>query len=149
MRQGRCMHARYTYVERTCAFIQEKDGRVLEYAPRDCHSVYVCVCVCVCVRVNNSVFLSLLQTHLCFSPPLNFRPRSPTAMLNPCGCASMKGRSCADSTAFSTSEKVALREPYRRLFKRVSLKRDVSCGTTPMALRTERCLNFLMSSLWM
>lgn len=108
---------------------------------------------------------------LCFSPPLSFRPLSPTwvsypARTNhqemvrqvwktvtemfraqvistlPSGNAMILSCMSAASAASSTSWSLALMRPYRMLFWIVSLKRTVSWGTTPMWARTDICFTW-------
>mmetsp|Transcript_23128 Transcript_23128/g.60436 ORF Transcript_23128/g.60436 Transcript_23128/m.60436 type:complete len:223 (-) Transcript_23128:694-1362(-) len=74
---------------------------------------------------------------LCFSPPDSLRPRSPTMVSNPLGKPWMELRISAPSAAASTSASVAPRRPYRMLYRTVSWKRTVSCGTTPITPRRE------------
>mmetsp|Transcript_4191 Transcript_4191/g.8445 ORF Transcript_4191/g.8445 Transcript_4191/m.8445 type:complete len:97 (-) Transcript_4191:2196-2486(-) len=56
-----------------------------------------------------SGFLSrhLAMATLCFSPPLSFRPLSPTMVSQPSVCDSMKVRMLASLAAFSRSSKLA------------------------------------------
>ena len=43
----------------------------------------------------------------CFSPPLSFRPRSPTMVLYPSGMRAIAVSSCAIAAALSTSARLA------------------------------------------
>mmetsp|Transcript_32094 Transcript_32094/g.52084 ORF Transcript_32094/g.52084 Transcript_32094/m.52084 type:complete len:182 (-) Transcript_32094:148-693(-) len=81
----------------------------------------------------------------CFSPPLSLSPRSPTLVSQPSGSDLMNSRICAASHAASTSAMLASMRPYFTLCSIVSLNITVSCGTTPMAARTDRCVTWLMS----
>mmetsp|Transcript_9375 Transcript_9375/g.29254 ORF Transcript_9375/g.29254 Transcript_9375/m.29254 type:complete len:151 (-) Transcript_9375:127-579(-) len=83
----------------------------------------------------------------CFSPPLSRKPRSPTTVSyfwgkRSCTCES----SAAALAAARTSSSLASSLPYRRLCCRVSLKSTQSCGTTPMARRSESCVSVAMST---
>mmetsp|Transcript_1294 Transcript_1294/g.3246 ORF Transcript_1294/g.3246 Transcript_1294/m.3246 type:complete len:185 (+) Transcript_1294:271-825(+) len=78
---------------------------------------------------------------LCCSPPDNFSPRSPTIVSQPSGRLSMNGFSCASSIACIISSSVASCRPYFMLVLRVSLKRELFCGTTPMAPRRLFCFS--------
>mmetsp|Transcript_849 Transcript_849/g.1249 ORF Transcript_849/g.1249 Transcript_849/m.1249 type:complete len:175 (-) Transcript_849:1861-2385(-) len=82
---------------------------------------------------------------LCFSPPDNFSPLSPTVVSHLSVKLSMKGRICAASAAASISSIVASSFPYRILCKIVSLNMTVSWGTTPMVFLTDFCCASLMS----
>mmetsp|Transcript_14382 Transcript_14382/g.36423 ORF Transcript_14382/g.36423 Transcript_14382/m.36423 type:complete len:156 (+) Transcript_14382:1146-1613(+) len=81
----------------------------------------------------------------CFSPPDSLRPRSPTMVLKPSGRDLMKRRICALSQARSISSSVACWLPYATLWRMVSLKSTVSCGTTPIALRSDFCVTCFIS----
>jgi len=68
----------------------------------------------------------------CFSPPLNFKPRSPTWVSHPFGNDSMKSNMDAARAASRTLSKDASKSPYWILCLIVSLNRTISCGTTPI-----------------
>mmetsp|Transcript_17282 Transcript_17282/g.34372 ORF Transcript_17282/g.34372 Transcript_17282/m.34372 type:complete len:142 (-) Transcript_17282:169-594(-) len=94
---------------------------------------------------GGSLSRHLAMATRCFSPPLSFRPRSPTRLSQPSGCCEMKLSSWASLATRSRSSCVAPLRPYRILVRKVLLKREGHCGTTPMASRRDNCVIFLTS----
>mmetsp|Transcript_7772 Transcript_7772/g.8988 ORF Transcript_7772/g.8988 Transcript_7772/m.8988 type:complete len:124 (-) Transcript_7772:521-892(-) len=62
---------------------------------------------------------------LCFSPPDNLRPRSPTTVSQPSGKERMNSNIWADLATLSRSSSVPSRFPYKILCLSVSLNNEV------------------------
>mmetsp|Transcript_4644 Transcript_4644/g.16642 ORF Transcript_4644/g.16642 Transcript_4644/m.16642 type:complete len:119 (+) Transcript_4644:319-675(+) len=79
-------------------------------------------------HTNRRGFLSTARAIAtrCFSPPLSFRPRSPTKVSYCCGIRMMVSWSSDALAALSTSAGDASGQLYAMLLKMVSLNRGVS-----------------------
>mmetsp|Transcript_29542 Transcript_29542/g.35964 ORF Transcript_29542/g.35964 Transcript_29542/m.35964 type:complete len:156 (-) Transcript_29542:552-1019(-) len=99
-------------------------------------------------RMTMGGFLSkhLAMATRCFSPPLNFKPRSPTKVSQPSAILLMKLVNWASRATSSKSSAVASLLPYKMLLLRVSLNSDAACGTTPMDSLRLFCVTFLTST---
>lgn len=82
---------------------------------------------------------ALAMATLCFSPPLSFRPRSPTMVSKPSGNRPMASVRRAISAALMISSLLADGLPYAMLLSSVSLNSTVSCGTTATAALRLAC----------
>mmetsp|Transcript_12598 Transcript_12598/g.28953 ORF Transcript_12598/g.28953 Transcript_12598/m.28953 type:complete len:160 (+) Transcript_12598:3521-4000(+) len=81
----------------------------------------------------------------CFSPPESFNPRSPTLVSYLSGKFMIVSCTAAILAASMISSRLASCLPYAKLYLMVSLKRTASCGTIPIASRSDCCFTFRMS----
>src|SRR5215467_11183233 len=103
-----------THVHARRRFIQNQNWRILQECPR-----------------NRKPLLS---------PTLNFTPRSPTTLLNPCGNRSMNARAFATAAASRSSSSVAPGFPICRFSRMVPLNKKHSCVAIPICCRNARIL---------
>mmetsp|Transcript_8488 Transcript_8488/g.15386 ORF Transcript_8488/g.15386 Transcript_8488/m.15386 type:complete len:100 (-) Transcript_8488:948-1247(-) len=85
-------------------------------------------------RSNTLGFLTKARAiaTLCFCPPDNWLPRSPTSVSYPSGNVMIKSCAFAIIAAFSISACVASGKPYAIFFPIVVLNRVGSCPTRPI-----------------
>ena len=96
------------------------------------------------IRVDGRRARARASAARCFCPPDRLIPRSPRTVSKPPGKSRIVEVSCATSAAHVTSPSPG--SPYARLERIVSLKRIVSCGTTPNSRRSVSSDSALMGT---